>query len=181
MRFTSLITVLVITIAALGGLLFGYDTGIIAPAMVFVKTQFHLSIFQRELVVSMVIVGAVVAAGVSGKLADYYGRRRLLLWVAVLFMLGSLITALADTVSFILLGRFILGLAIGVASYVAPLYISEIAAKQNRGALVIVNTVMVTGGIVVSYLIGLWLSTYVSWCYSIIFFLGDVQVSCAQI
>lgn len=159
----SLLLFITTSIAALCGLLFGYDTGIIADALVLIKTQFKLTVLQQEILVSSVLVGAIVGAGVSGILADKYGRRRLMLSSAILFMFGSLFCAVALTSHWILIGRFIVGLAIGSASYVAPLYISEIAPKEKRGALVILNTIMVTGGIVISYMVGLFLARYSDW------------------
>lgn len=151
------------SIAALCGLLFGYDTGIIAGAMIFITRDFALTTFAHEVVVSIVLLGAAIGAGISGRLTDMYGRRRLMLVAAMAFFIGTLISALAPHVVWIVVGRLIVGFAIGVASYAAPLYISEVAPKDKRGALVIVNTIMVTGGIVVAYIIALSFAHYGSW------------------
>lgn len=151
------------SIAALCGLLFGYDTGIIAGAMIFIAKDFSLTTFVHEIVVGIVLLGAAIGAGFSGRLTDFYGRRRLMMVAAAAFLIGTLISALAPHVFWIVIGRLIVGFAIGVASYAAPLYISEVAPKDKRGALVIINTIMVTGGIVVAYIIAIVLAPYGAW------------------
>lgn len=139
-------------ISALAGLLFGYDTGVISGAILFVKTDFSLSDFQEEVVVSAVLVGAVIGAIFGGKLADRFGRRSVLIQVAILFIIGAIGTALAPTTTWLAIGRVVVGIAIGVASFTAPLYISEVSPPQVRGKLVSLNQLMITIGIVVSYL-----------------------------
>jgi SP family galactose:H+ symporter-like MFS transporter len=140
-------------IAAMGGLLFGYDTGVISGALLFLAKQFHLSSLGQELVVSAVLVGCILGAAASGRLADRFGRRNLILVCAAVFLLGSLASALAQGVHSLIAGRVVIGLAIGVASFVVPLYISEISPPHRRGALVSLNQLMITVGIVVSYLV----------------------------
>ena len=81
--------------AALGGLLFGYDTGVISGALIFIRTQFGLSTFQQELLVSIVLVGAAVGALTGGRLADVFGRRFMLVVTAVIFVTGALVCAVA--------------------------------------------------------------------------------------
>jgi len=139
-------------ISALAGLLFGYDTGVISGAILFVKTDFSLSRRSEELVVSAVLMGAVVGAVFGGRLADRLGRRKVLIQVAILFMIGAIGTALAPTPALLAIGRAVVGIAIGVASFTAPLYISEVSPARVRGKLVSLNQLMITIGIVVSYL-----------------------------
>jgi sugar porter (SP) family MFS transporter len=143
---------LVAVIAALCGLLFGYDTGVISGALLFVKRDFSLSSWMQSVVTSAVLAGATLGAGFSGRLTDRFGRRRMVIAVAVLFFLASLLTGLAPGVGWLALGRVLVGLAIGVCSYTAPLYISEISPARNRGALVSMNQLLITLGILVSYL-----------------------------
>jgi len=140
-------------IAALAGLLFGYDTGVISGAILFIKDQFQLSSRIVENVVSAVLFGAVIGAAFSGALADRFGRKKVLIVTALLFSAGSTGAALAASVPAIIVFRFIIGIAIGVASYTAPLFISEIAPPDKRGGLVSLNQLMITCGIVVSYLV----------------------------
>jgi len=139
-------------VSALAGLLFGYDTGVISGAILFVQEDFHLSTIQEEVVVSAVLLGAMLGAAVGGRLADRFGRRNVLIQVACLFVLGALGTALAPATVWLSAGRVVVGIAIGIASFTAPLYISEISPAPIRGKLVSLNQLMITIGILVSYL-----------------------------
>src|SRR5579885_1759684 len=131
--------------------MFGYDTGVISGALLFVKKDFSLSPWMQSVVTSAVLAGAAFGAGFSGRLADRFGRRRMVIAVAVLFFVASLLTGLAPGVWWLAVGRVFVGLAIGVCSYTAPLYISEISPAHNRGALVSMNQLLITVGILVSY------------------------------
>ena len=144
-------------------MLFGYDTGVISSAILFIKDEFILSSTREEIVVSVVLVGAVIGAALAGKLADRFGRRRLIIGTALTFVLAALGTALAPTVNWLIFGRIVVGIAIGAASFVAPMYISEISPIAIRGQLVSFNQFAVTIGIVVSYLAGYALSSTGSW------------------
>jgi sugar porter (SP) family MFS transporter len=146
-------TIIVAATAALGGLLFGYDTGVISGALLFLKGAFGLSAEGQGQVTSAVLAGATVAAGFGGWLADRLGRRLVMLALAVLFVAGALISAAADTVAVLMAGRVLIGLCIGVVSFVAPLYIAEVAPPDRRGALVSLNQLAITVGILVSYLV----------------------------
>jgi SP family galactose:H+ symporter-like MFS transporter len=150
-RSTHFVTV-ISAISALAGLLFGYDTGVISGAILFVQEDFHLTTFQEEIVVSSVLLGAMLGAVFGGRLADRFGRRNMLLQVAALFGIGAIGTALAPTMVWLSIGRVIVGIAIGIASFTAPLYISEISPAEVRGKLVSLNQLMITIGIVCSYL-----------------------------
>lgn len=145
-------------IAALAGLLFGYDTGVISGAILYIKDQFQLSSGAVQNVVGAVLLGAMFGAALSGALADRFGRKRVLLVTALLFAAGAIGAALAPTIPAIIAFRVMIGVAIGVASYTAPLYISEISPPDMRGALVSLNQLMITCGIVVSYLVDLALT-----------------------
>src|SRR3990167_474991 len=116
-----------IIIAASAGLLFGFDTGNIAGALVFIGHTFHTSITQNEWIVSLTILGAFLAAILSGKAVDYYGRKTLLMLAALFYITGALLGAFSVSIMQLMEARFILGLAIGISSYTAPLYISEIS------------------------------------------------------
>jgi sugar porter (SP) family MFS transporter len=140
-------------IGALGGMLFGYDTGAISGAILYLKQQFALSSMLQEVVTSIALAGAAAGAILGGPLADRYGRRRVIIANAAMFILGSLATAFAQDVPWLIGGRLFIGAAIGVASFVAPLYLSEIAPAKIRGALVSLNQVALTSGILISYLV----------------------------
>ena len=138
-------------ISALGGMLFGYDIGVISGAILFIKSDFSLSPSLEEIVVSSVLLGSLVGAVVGGLLTDRLGRRRLLIAAAVVFALGAVGAALAPGTAWLVAARIVAGAAIGIASFVAPLYISEIAPVAIRGKLVSINQVALTSGIVISY------------------------------
>ncbi|HED03148.1 MAG TPA: sugar porter family MFS transporter [Candidatus Fraserbacteria bacterium] len=149
--------------AALGGLLFGYDTGVISGAILFVKQQFALTPGMEGVVVSAVLAGAVIGAIAGGPLSDRYGRRPVIIAAAILFALGAAGTALAPGVYLLIAGRVVVGVAIGVASLIAPMYIAEIAPHKIRGSLVALNQLALTVGIVISYLVDYALAGAHAW------------------
>jgi len=140
-------------IAAVGGLLFGYDTGVISGALLFIKHQWVISSFTQGCIVSSVLVGAVIGSLGSGKITDKYGRRAVILATAVIFMIGSIASAFAISPVMLMCFRVLIGIAIGVASYAVPLYISEISPDNVRGGLVSLNQLAITIGILSSYFI----------------------------
>lgn len=144
---------MVSSIAAITGLLFGFDTGIISGALLFIEKDFVISTELKEMIVSSVLLGAMIGSPVSGRLTDRFGRRKLMLITAGLFIAGTMIAALAVNVYGIIAGRLFIGFAIGMGSYTAPLYIAEIAPFELRGGLVTLNQLAITIGILCSYLI----------------------------
>lgn len=154
---------LLVTIAALGGLLFGYDTGVISGALLFIRTEFDLSPTMQGVVAGVALVGAALGAVFAGSLADRFGRRTVLLVTGVVFVVGAVIAALAPTTSTLLAGRIIVGVGIGFASMLTPLYLAEVAPAENRGALVSLNQLAITCGILVSYLVGYAFAQWGQW------------------
>jgi sugar porter (SP) family MFS transporter len=152
-------------ITATGGLLFGYDTGVISGALLFIRQDFPLTPFLEGIIVSTLLVGAVVGALSGGPLSDRVGRRPTALLAAVVFGAGALAVAFAPSVAFIIFGRFFLGLGVGLASMIVPLYIAEIAPKERRGALVSLNQLMITIGILLSYIVGVIFAPIEGWRY----------------
>jgi sugar porter (SP) family MFS transporter len=141
-------------VAAIAGLLFGYDEGIIAGALGPLHAQFDISPLEEGLMTATVPLGALAGAAVGGWLAAPWGRRSLLMGAAVLFVGGALVCALAPSILVLSLGRLLLGFAIGVAALIAPLYISEMAPAAIRGMLVSIYQLAITLGIFGAYLIG---------------------------
>lgn len=151
-------------ITALGGLLFGYDTGVVSGALLFLQTSFgKLSSFDKELVTSLLLVGAAFGALGAGRLADRIGRRPTILLTAAVFVAGVLGAALTPAFWLLIVMRFVIGLAVGSASMTVPLFIGELAPPKFRGALVSLNQLAITTGILVSYLIDYWLSASQNW------------------
>ena len=142
-------------IAGLAGLLFGYDTGIIAGALLTIQPEFGLGSFAAGMVVGAVPVGAVGGAWFASSRGDLLGRRTLILVSAGIFIVGALGSAVADSALLLIVARVVIGLAIGVASAITPVYISEIAPPDIRGGLVTFFQLAVTIGILVAYLVGL--------------------------
>ncbi len=145
---------LIAGVAALGGLLFGYDTGVISGALLFIRQVMGLSPTMQGIVVAIVLAGAAIGASVAGSLSDKVGRRRVILYAALLFILGAIFSAIATELTLLLVGRLLVGLAIGVASMLTPLYLAEISPARDRGAIVSLNQLCITLGILVSYLVG---------------------------
>jgi sugar porter (SP) family MFS transporter len=149
------------SVAALGGLLFGYDTGVISGALLFIRDVLALSPTMQGVVVAIVLAGAAVGAAAAGSLSDKMGRRQVILYAALLFIIGALLAAIAEDVTLLLFGRFLVGLAIGTASMLTPLYLAEISPARDRGAVVSLNQLCITLGILVSYLAGFGLADVV--------------------
>lgn len=149
--------------AALGGLLFGYDTGVISGAVIFIKKEFGLSVFPEELVVGMVLVGAAISALTGGKLADRFGRRRMLIVTSVIFSAGAIVCALAPSFEILLTGRVIVGLGIGLSSTTVPVYISEVSPAKARGWQVSLFQLAITVGILGAYVIDYVFSKSEGW------------------
>ncbi|HEX9006209.1 MAG TPA: MFS transporter, partial [Bacteroidota bacterium] len=136
-------------ISALGGMLFGYDTGVISGAILFIREDFALSSTFQEFVVSAVVLGAMLGAALGGRLTDRFGRRIVLILTAGLFAVGDVGTALSPEITWLVICRVLVGIAIGVASFTAPLYISEIAPVELRGRFVSFNQIAMTSGILI--------------------------------
>lgn len=141
--------------AGLAGLLFGYDTGVIAGALLQITPDFGLGSFASGLVVGAVPIGAVLGAWIASSNSDKYGRRSLILAAGIIFVIGAIVSALSPDTFILVVSRVVIGVAIGVASAVAPVYISEIAPPDIRGRLVTFFQLAVTVGILVAYLVGL--------------------------
>lgn len=140
-----------VAVAAIGGVLFGYDTGVISGAILFITGDFGLSPTLEEVATSSVLVGAILGAIAGGLLADRIGRRRSIIAASVAFLAGTGIVVVAADLPVFLAGRVLIGMAIGVASFVVPLYISEIAPSALRGGMVSLNQLFITLGILISY------------------------------
>ncbi|CAL9089187.1 unnamed protein product, partial [Musa textilis] len=144
--------------AGIGGLLFGYDTGVISGALLYIRDDFKSvdrSTVLQETIVSMAVAGAIIGAGFGGWLNDRFGRRPSILLADLLFFVGAIIMAAAPIPGIIILGRIFVGFGVGMASMTSPLYISEASPARIRGALVSTNGLLITGGQFLSYLINL--------------------------
>ena len=161
-KFTSF-SLFAASIAAIGGILFGYNTSVISGVILFLSKQFNLSTFQQEMVISIVLIGALIGACFGGFLTDKIGRKKTLFITSILFLIGIFITVIAKTVFVLMTGRIIVGLAIGIVSMATPLYIAEMSDPNHRGALVSLNQLAVTIGILLGYLIDYLYSNDAEW------------------
>lgn len=146
--------------AALAGLLFGLDVGVISGAEKFIQNDFKISDDVIQLIVSSLLFGAAFGALGSGFLSSHFGRRKTILLSAVIFVVGALLCAFAPSEHLLILARFLLGIAVGVASFTAPLYLSEISPQVVRGSMISMYQLMITIGIVLAFLSNTWLATY---------------------
>ncbi|KZT36909.1 sugar transporter [Sistotremastrum suecicum HHB10207 ss-3] len=144
---------------SISGLLFGYDTGVISGALVTIGDDLgapgsQLSSLQKELITSATTLGALVGSLISGILSDYSGRKPVISLADLIFIIGAIAQSLSHTVRAMIAGRFLIGLGVGLASCIAPLYIQELSPTSLRGRMVVLTVVAITGGQVVAYAIG---------------------------
>ncbi|MBY6348979.1 sugar porter family MFS transporter [Rhodococcoides corynebacterioides] len=133
-------------VATFGGLLFGYDTGVINGALEPLKDDLSLTAFTEGFVVSILILGAAIGALIGGRLSDRFGRRHNILLLAGIFVVGTLGCVLAPNWEILAVFRFVLGLAVGGASATVPVYLAEVSPFEKRGSLVTRNEVMIVSG-----------------------------------
>lgn len=136
---------------ALGGILWGFDTGVISGALLYIPDDIPLTPLLQGLVVSGLLVGAMLGAGLSGRLADSLGRRRLIFAGGVVFVIGTLGAALGLNAAMLIGFRFVMGIGVGIISVVVPMYLSELAPKEIRGRLTSLMQLLVTVGIFLAY------------------------------
>ena len=141
----------IFTFGALGGMLFGFDTGIISGASPLIESDFGLSVAQTGFITSSVLIGSCAGALSIGALSDRFGRKRLLILAAILFLLGSGMCASSTGFLMMIVARIILGLAVGAASSLTPAYLAELAPKERRGSLSTLFQLMITFGILLAY------------------------------
>ena len=151
-KYNKNVVIVIASIAATGGLLFGFDTGVISGAIPFLQDYFELTDSQIENLTALGLIGAVVGALFTGQITDMLGRKKVILASAFVFATGAVWTGFAPNVTQLMISRFYLGLAIGVSSFAVPLYISEISPTKIRGTLVSMFQLLITVGILAAYL-----------------------------
>jgi sugar porter (SP) family MFS transporter len=148
---------------ALGGLLFGYDIGVIGGALLFIRQEMHLTPALQGVVVSSLLIGAAIGALGAGHLSHGFGPRRQLMIAGVLLAIGALGAACANGVASLIVFRVVIGLGVGVASVQVPVYLSEMSPTGVRGALSTLNQIMISGGVFTAYLVNYLLAGGGSW------------------
>ncbi|MDR6234180.1 sugar porter family MFS transporter [Pseudomonas oryzihabitans] len=149
--------------AALAGLMFGLDIGVISGATQFIQKEFQISDQVIEWIVSSMMAGAALGALGAGSLSAKLGRKKSLMLGAVLFVVGSVLCGLATSPTMLIFARFLLGLAIGIASFTAPLYLAEVAPENIRGSMISLYQLMITAGILLAFLSNTAFSYYEAW------------------
>ena len=143
--------ILISIIAALGGLLFGFDTAVISGTINFIQPYFGLSEAELGWTVSSLLFGCIAGVFIAGKAGDHYGRKKVLMLAAFLFFLSAIGSASAHSLYFFLIARILGGIAVGVASILSPMYIAELAPAKYRGTLVSLNQMAIVVGILVAF------------------------------
>lgn len=149
--------------AALAGLMFGLDIGVISGATKFIQQEFQISDQVIEWIVSSMMAGAALGALGAGSLSAKLGRKKSLMLGAVLFVVGSVLCGLATSPTMLIFARFLLGLAIGIASFTAPLYLAEVAPENIRGSMISLYQLMITAGILIAFLSNTAFSYHEAW------------------
>lgn len=181
----------IVLVSTFGGLLFGYDTGVINGALPYMSEadQLNLNSFTEGLIVSSLLLGAAFGAVFGGRLSDYIGRRKSILYLAVLFFIATLGCTLAPNITVMAISRFLLGLAVGGASVAVPTYLAEMSPADRRGRIVTRNELMIVGGQLLAFVFNAILGTTMGdsshvWRYmlviaaipAIILFFGMIKV-----
>ncbi len=138
--------------AALSGLLFGYDTGVISGAILFIQEQMHLDSWQQGWVVSSVLLGAILGSAIIGPMSDKYGRKKLILLSSIIFFVGALGSAFAPEFWTLIISRIVLGIAVGASSALIPTYLAELSPAEKRGTISSLFQLMVMSGILLAYI-----------------------------
>lgn len=166
---------LIAAVAALGGLLFGYDTGIISAALLFIGDTFALDDTVKQIVTAAIVAGALVGCLAAGPAADRLGRRLGIILSATIFAVGSIASAYAGSPLTLIASRLLLGLAVGAVTQVIPVYIAELAPAARRGSMVVLFQLAIVGGILASTIVGWWLGGSGNW--RLMFALGVVPAA----
>ncbi len=168
----KLFTYFIMFFAGLGGLLYGYDIGVVAGALEFMQNDIKMTTDELSLIVGAVLYGGAISILITGPLADFFGRQKMIIAAAAIFIVGLLVLVTANSYHIVLAGRLILGVGIGIVTIVLPLYLAESAPAAIRGRSVTMFQLFLTGGILLAYLIDMTLRhratgaacLFVFWC-----------------
>lgn len=157
-------------VAAIGGLLSGFDTGVISGALLYINQDWNLSSSAQGFLVSAVLLGAFLGALLNGRVVDIFGRKKMIILSSVIFFVGSVLCAISKDFNMLYFSRLFVGLGVGIVTFVCPLYISEISPKENRGALVCLFQLAITAGILFSYSVNFLCANFThSWRLMLLF------------
>lgn len=148
---------------ALGGILFGYDLGVISGVLVFINKVWHLNAWETGIVTASLSVGAIFGAGLAGKLCNAWGRKRSIMTAAVIVIIGTLLATFSPTFTMLTISRLVIGLGIGCSSATVPTYLSELAPSRLRGAMSALNQIFIVLGILIAFLVDYFLGPSKDW------------------
>ena len=163
----SIFIVMSIIISSVGGIIFGYDTGIIGGAIIFIGKEFHINDFMQGIIVSMSLLGAMIGALLAGPLADRYGRKINLFISGICFAAGAVLSGYSNSIALLSLARILQGIGVGASSVLVPVYIAELAPAKIRGLLVTSFQLMITVGIVIAYGVNTAAESQGSWRFPV--------------
>jgi len=163
----SIFIIMSIIISSVGGIIFGYDTGIIGGAILFIGKEFHISDFMQGIIVSMSLLGAMIGALLAGPLADKYGRKVNLFISGICFAIGAVVSGYSNSIELLTLARILQGVGVGASSVLVPVYIAELAPAKIRGLLVTSFQLMITVGIVIAYGVNTAAESQGSWRFPV--------------
>lgn len=161
-KFTPYLLFSVI-VAAVSGFLFGYHTAVISGALIFLSPAFDLTVAEQGIVVSMILIGCILGAVVGGSMTERMGRKRTLMVASLVFVAGAGLIAVSDSYAWVIFGRLVSGLAVGIVSVAAPLYISEISPPRHRGMFVSLYQLAITLGILGGFVAGYAYADTMNW------------------
>ncbi|MEN9344464.1 MAG: putative metabolite transport protein ywtG [Chlamydiota bacterium] len=164
-----------VLIATLSGFLFGYHTAVISGALLFLSSAFHLSIANQGVIVSIVLVGCIFGSLIGGTMTERWGRKQTLLIASILFIVGAVLLSLSESYTCLIWGRLISGVAVGLVSIAAPLYISEISPPRHRGMFVSSYQLAITMGILGSFIVNYFYTQEGNW--RCMFFIGAIPAA----
>jgi MFS transporter, SP family, galactose:H+ symporter len=162
-RKKKLLIIYLVIFAGLGGVLYGYDIGVIAGALLFIDKAIPMSSSQLSLIVGAVLGGGSIAILIAGVMADYFGRKKIIIFSAIIFLIGVLLVSIANSFTGLLIGRLVQGIGVGIITIVIPLYLTETMPARIRGRCVAVFQLFLTGGILLAYVVDLFFTPSGNW------------------
>ncbi|MGI8867185.1 MAG: MFS transporter, partial [Rubrobacteraceae bacterium] len=159
----SRLNILIAGTAAIIGLIYGYDLGSIASALLFLQPDFDLSTFMVSVVAASVVIGQLVGAFNAGRITNWIGRKRTMVLIALGYAIFAGLQGLAPNEWFLIVVRFLLGFTIGLSIVTAPAYIAESSPSQVRGSMIVTFQVATVSGIATAYFVGAALAGFESW------------------
>ena len=148
---------------ALGGILFGYDLGVISGVLPFITKTWQLSAWDKGVITAILSVGAIVGAVFSRRTNEALGRRRTIMVAAVIVIIGTIAATFSPTFTLLVISRFVIGIGIGLSSSTVPTYLSELAPARLRGAMGSLNQIFIVSGILIAFLVSYWLGPASAW------------------